>query len=205
MRQWIIKWISLVFLMAVGSFITAECWLPGIGQWLSPAPQVRRVDAIVVLGGGYPRRILHGVALYQQGLAPELWHTGNITLPGTTTSHAQAAARLAQARGVPPEAIHLLTTTSTWEDGREIAALARQKNVQNILIVTDWWHSRRALCAVQQHIAGSGINLYVDPPRDPSSTPETWWQHEAGRRAVFSEMAKLGYYWGRYGMVPWRC
>ena len=95
-----------------------------------------RVDAIVVLGGEQ-QRSLHGIALYKQGLAPELWLTGDMLLPGETISSAQVDAQLAIKReGVPAEVIHLLPTANTWEDGRAISAFATQRHVGSILVVT---------------------------------------------------------------------
>lgn len=185
---------SIWFLALALLLVTAGLSLTGIGHWLAQPPRVGRVDAIVVVGD-CPKRILHGIALYGQGLAPELWHTG---------SYAQSAARLAIEHGVPAEAIHLLSTTSTWEDGQEISAFAKQRQVDSILVVTSWYHSRRALCVIQQQLVGSGVSIYYDPPALRYGSGN-WWQYKDGWTAVCGELVRIGFYWWRYGLAPWRC
>jgi uncharacterized SAM-binding protein YcdF (DUF218 family) len=175
-----------------------------IGHWLAQPPRVNPADAIVVLGASNSRT-LHSITLYRQGLAPEIWHTGDCLCSGETISSAQSAAQFSIERGVPAEAIRLLATDSTWEDGQEIVALAKERQVQSILVVTDWTHSRRALCTIKKHLAGSGIAIYYAPLTDSFYGPENWWQHRHGRVVVFKELAKIGPYWVRYGVAPWRC
>lgn len=192
------------FLVVVLSLFVAGMGLSWIGHWLAQPPCADRADAIVVLSGSR-QRILRGISLYEQGLAPELWHTGNVIYPWRTKSKAQFAAEFAIERGVPAEAIHLLATTSTWEDGQEIAALAKERHMQSVLVVTDWSHSRRALCVIKQQLADSGIAIYYAPPTDSPYGPENWWQHKAGRVVVLRELIKIGFYWMRYGVAPWSC
>jgi len=163
-----------------------------------------RVDAIVVLGGEQ-QRSLHGIALYKQGLAPELWLTGDEMLPGETISSAQVDAQLAIKQGVPAEVIHLLPTANTWEDGRAISAFAAQRHVRSILVVTSWPHSRRALCVIQRWLAGSGVRIYYDASPASDYGPDDWWQRENGRIEVLDELVKIGFYWWRYGLPPWSC
>lgn len=189
---------KLLILTAVLLSVTAVLWLPGIGHWLAQPPYVERVDAIVVLGGS-SGRLLQGIRLYRQELAPELWHTGNVT------KLTQSAVPLAIRQGVPTESIHLLPSTSTWEDGQAIVTLAKQEKVRSILVVTDWYHSRRALCVIQQQLAGSQIRVYYDPPPAPSYGPDDWWQYKQGWCTVFRELAKISSYWWQYGVVPWHC
>lgn len=200
LRRWILWLTGLLFLTTILSFAMAKLWLPGIGHWLAQSPHVAQADAIVVLGGT-SQRIQQGIILYKQNLAPEVWHTGDVA----SCPSAQRAAQLAIERGVPAEAIHLLATTNTWEDGQEIAALAKERRLQSILVVTDWPHSRRALCVIKQQLADSGIAIYYAPPTDSPYGPENWWQHRASRAVVLKELIKIGFYWMRYGVAPWSC
>ncbi len=194
---------GILFLTAGLLLVTARLWLPRIGHWLAQPPRVNRADAIVALGGSNSRT-LHSITLYRQGLAPEIWYTGDCLCSGETISFAQSAAQFSIERGVPAKAIRLLATTSTWEDGQEIAVLAKERQVQSILVVTNWAHSRRALCVIEQQLAGSGIAIYYAPPNSLYE-PEKWWQHNRGRVAVFKELVKIGFYWVRYGTAPWDC
>ena len=180
--------------------------LPPIGHWLARPAELGHADAIVVLSGGGPERMVHGITLYKQDWAPELWYTGNRPIPALTSfTDGQFARDFALAQGVPDKAIRLLPTTSTWEDGREIAALARAEGVRSIIIVTDWYHSRRALCVIRKGLAGSDVKVFFRSPPMLTYGPDNWWQHEDGLVAVTNELIKTGFYWWRYGLSPWRC
>lgn len=180
--------------------------LPQIGNWLDQPAELGHADAIVVLSGGGPGRMFHGIALYQQGWAPELWYTGDRPIPAMTSfTDAQLARDFALAQGVPAEAIHLLPTTSTWEDGQEIASLAHQEDIHNIIVVTDWYHSRRALCVIKKGLADADVQVYFSSPPALTYGPDNWWQHEDGLVAVTNELIKFGFYWWRYGLIPWQC
>ncbi len=194
-----IKLTGLSLLLIGSCMIALTSLLAGIGHWLAQPTHSAPVDAIVVLGGGYPNRMRCGIRLYEQNRVAELWRTGNV--PGS--DFARRAAQLAMRNGVPQAAIHLLITNSTWEDGREIAALAKAHKIQSILIVTDWSHSRRALNVIHHHLVGSDIVVHYVPADDEPYQPDNWWQHKAGRRAVCWELGKMVYYWLRYGVVTW--
>jgi uncharacterized SAM-binding protein YcdF (DUF218 family) len=184
---------------------TVKLWGPLLGHWLARAPHPAQADAIVVLGGGDPERIEHAMDLYRRGLAREVWHTGAMDNPADPQSDASYVLRVAAENGVPAAMTHVLTSTSTWEDAEAITALASQQKVHSLLIVTHWTHSRRALCVIEDQLAGTGIQVYYDPPPTPSYTPDNWWQTPSGFGNAFLELMKVGFYWVRYGLAPWRC
>jgi uncharacterized SAM-binding protein YcdF (DUF218 family) len=196
---------GFLFLTAGILLVTATLLLSMSVRWLARSPQVDQVDAVVVLGSGHPQRMLRGISLYKQGLGPELWHTGHTLGPREHMTRAQQAAQLAIAHDVPAEAIRLLASGSTWEDGQAIAAQIKDRQLKSIIVVTDWWHSRRALCVIKQQLAGSRVAVYYAPPPDSPYGPDNWWQERRGRALVFRELVKNGYYWSHYGVVPWRC
>jgi uncharacterized SAM-binding protein YcdF (DUF218 family) len=195
-RYFLLGLVGVPLLLVMPVLVTARLWLPDIGYWLAQPAQPGQTDAIVVLSGGGPERTLYGVALYEeQDLAPQK----------ICFTDGQFARQFAIEQGVPAEAIHLLATTSTWEDGEEIAALAKRASMQSVLVVTDWYHSRRALCVIQYHLADSGVTVYYDPPPALTYGPDDWWQSEDGLVAVINELIKFGFYWWQYGLVPWHC
>jgi uncharacterized SAM-binding protein YcdF (DUF218 family) len=193
-------------LLLTAGLLTVVVWLelPGIGHWLAEPTNINQVDAIVVLGSN-SRRSQYGISLYEQGLASEFWHTGDVLWLGKEQSPAQSAAQLAIEHGVPAEDIYMLATTSTWEDGQKIAALVKERQTQSILIVTSWYHSHRALCVIKQQLADSGVTIYYAAPTDVLYGPEDWWLDKYGRITILTELVKIGYYWIRYGVSPWNC
>lgn len=202
-RGWLARWLALLALMACIVMVTSGWWLPAIGHWLARPTQVAPVDAIVVLGGRYPYRDQHAIDLYHQGMGQEIWRTGPVELPAGRL--VQRARQLAREQGVPEAAYFVLESYSTWDDGQQIAALAHERQTRSVLIVTDWAHSRRALCVIGRHLGRSGVTVHYDHPRDLAIQPDNWWRDGYGREAVLSELGKMGFYALRYGTLPFEC
>lgn len=94
-----------------------------------------QADAIVVLGGMAPERIEMAVELYQKGIAPMVIVSGDRgmivkaleeRIPAGTIRHENAA-------------------TSTWENARFTEPMLRQAGAREVVVVTSWYHARRAL------------------------------------------------------------
>jgi len=204
-RRALLGCLAAALLLIVGVLLTAGLWLPGLGHFLMAPVKEGQVDAIVVLSGGGPERTLHGIALYQRGLAPQLWFTGDAP-PSRLTSFADArrAQELAEEQGVPASAIRRLRTTSTWEDGQEIARAVREAGINRLLVVTDWYHGRRALGILRQELANDDVEVLFSPPPPLTYGPHDWWRQENGLVAVVNEYVKIGFYWWHYGLTPWR-
>jgi uncharacterized SAM-binding protein YcdF (DUF218 family) len=197
-RTRLLKLLGLLVVTVLLLGMTGNIWLPWIGHWLAmPATsEPHRVEAIFVHGSN-PDRTLYGIELYHRGLAPVLWHTGYASGQADVT-------RLALQEHVPSQAFHYLITTSTWSDGEQIAAAIKAGKLHDVLIVTDWWHSRRALCATEQQLGGYSVSIDFEPIPSPAG-PDEWWDNATVRRNVVWELVKLGYYALRYGMTPWGC
>lgn len=191
--------IGLFIVVALATVVSAGYWLTAIGGWLAmPATlQLHPVDAIIVHGGN-PTRTDYGITLYHHGLAPELWHTSYADRQALTTLVVVTQG------GVPSQSFHYLATTSTWTDGTEIAATIRARKLHSVIIVTDWWHSRRALCSTEQQLQGYDVAISFEPSPSPAG-PLNWWKNAELRGDVGSELVKLMFYMLRYGMRPWGC
>lgn len=179
------------------ALLTARFWLPSIGHWLTYPDQIRPADAIVIYGGGV-NRTRYGAELYQRGIAPDLWHTGFAYREDRTFA-------LLAEEDVPASEITYLIGHSTWTDGQAIARYAMHHDVASILVITDWWHSRRAMCVLDKQLADSNIELYFHAPVVEAVGPDNWWQAPVERQAVLSELFKFMLYWPLHGQKPWEC
>jgi UDP-N-acetylmuramyl pentapeptide phosphotransferase/UDP-N-acetylglucosamine-1-phosphate transferase len=106
---------------------------------------------------------------------------------------------------VPANAIRRLRTTSTWEDGQEIAQAVHETGVSRLLVVTNWYHGRRALGTVRRELADDDVEVLFSPPPPLTYGPHDWWRQENGLVAVVNEYIKIGFYWWHYGLAPWEC
>jgi len=190
-------------IMAFLLISTAKSWLPAIGHWFFVPPNAAKADVIVVLAGGGPERLCHGMELYKRGLAPELWYTGDQPLETRSDfMDSEQALNFALRYGVPKEKIRLLPSTSTFEDGKSIAALVKEKKIKSVIIVTSWYHTRRTANVIKHSITDTNVSVYISSSTNLPFTPDNWWQDEEGLVAVVNEMIKTALYWRRYGIAP---
>jgi uncharacterized SAM-binding protein YcdF (DUF218 family) len=194
------------FLLVANVLVLDKCWSCDVGKWLDVPAQVVQADAIVVLGGDVSLRLPPAVELFHAGLVPEFWYTGaspaHLTETGAATFGAYQRAREV---GIPAEAITLLATTSTWEDAEQIAATVQARGTRSILVVTSWYHGRRALCAIHHHLQDLDVSVYYQPVATPGFGAGDWWQSERGKETVTMELNKIIFYWSHYGLIPWVC
>ena len=144
---------------------------------LTPHP-VPPADAVLVLGGGIRPagpggmgvevgdagdRLLTGVRLMRQGLAPTLITSGgrvSFSAADPTPSEAVLAQQLALELGIPAQAILLNPSSrTTAEEAKAIQALAASRGWQRLLLVTSAFHMRRALASFRH----SGSPLEIIP------------------------------------------
>lgn len=189
----------LVFLLVS----TAKSWLPAVGHWFFMPSNAAKADAIVVLAGGGPERLCHGMELFKSGLAAELWYTGDKPVETRTDfMDSEQVLSFAARRGIPKEKIRFLPSTSTFEDGKSIAGLVKEKKMKSVIIVTSWYHTRRAMNVIHRGLAGTDCIVYMSSSTNLPYSPDNWWKDEEGLVAVNNEIIKTVLYWRRYGLMP---
>lgn len=115
----------------IGLFPFLSRWLLCVEQPLSQS-----VEAIVVLGGDPGDRVPHAAELYLKGSASLVIVAGD----GGLMAHSLEAA------GVPRSAIiQEVDSTTTWENARNVSPILRKHGITKVVLVTSWWHTRRAL------------------------------------------------------------
>ncbi len=117
-------------------------------------------DALIVPGcavrpdgtasGALRRRTEHAVALWHNGAAPLIVLTGGIgRFP---PSEAHAAAAIAEAAGVPADALVLEAASTTTAENAQLAAEALPDADQlSVLVVTDSYHAWRCRHLFRRH------------------------------------------------------
>ena len=110
------------------------------------------VDAIVVMGAaqydGRPSpqlqaRLDHVVELWNQGVAPTVIVTGG-NQPGDRFTEAESSTNYLVEQGVPAVVILAEDTGhSSWESLQNVAALASERGMTRILLVSDPYHTLR--------------------------------------------------------------
>ena len=142
-----------------------------------PAPT--RSKAIVVLGArvlpsgeaspALRRRVEKAAELYRQGVAPLVIFSGGVTVP----SEASVARDIAVKLGVPAEACLLEEQShSTFENAQRTAPLLQQRQIDEVVLVSDGYHLLRAA----RHFSRVGIRTQpVASDRSLSSADQARW------------------------------
>ena len=148
-------------------------------------------DAIVVLGGGLGDRPERAAELFREHAAPRIIVSGL----GDTDINRRALLRA----GVPARAIQLESKSRTTRENAEFTVqMLRAEHLQRVIIVTSWYHSRRAL-ACFRHYAPE-IQFYSRPSYFAFARAD--WPHRKVEHRVYLEYPKLAGYWLRYGVCP---
>lgn len=188
MKRRLIKLFLLLVLLGVALAALA---------WFFPQPIFTvdsgpvKAEALVVLGGGSHERPSRAAELFKEGAA----HTVICSGYGDALANAHRLINL----GVPKGLIQLEEkSTNTQQNARQTIALLRAQHLRSVIIVTSWYHSRRAL-ATFRHYAPE-IKFYSRPSYFGYQRSE--WKPQGVGRLMRGEYLKLPGYWVRYGVWP---
>lgn len=187
---------TLAFLIFVSSIsialLTHPFWLPGLYSYLDVSQSPQNADVLIVLGGAANRRANHAVVLYTQGSAPR------VILSGHADGDVYHALRLIQDH-VPEEAILINDqATNTHDEAEQVMEIMLEIDARSALIVTDRFHTRRALATFQHVFSGHDIELTMVAPENDFD-PTSWWQSRRSKQ-IAVEYPKMVHYWFVYGI-----
>lgn len=175
--------VTLVVLFAAGLFLFPQAFL-----CVDSGPA--RADVIIVLGGAAHERPECAAQLFFDHAAPRILISG--------AGDDEIARRILVRDGVPARDIAIEDKSKTTrENARFCAPILQSEKVRSAIIVTSWYHSRRALKTFE-HLA-PGIKFYSRPSY--YKYKHTQWSRDFSRR-VYWEYAKLPGYWIAYGVWP---
>lgn len=195
-----------LFLVALLALLVAVAWFfPE--QILTVDSGPVKVDAMVVLGGAESDRVGRAAQLFKAGEASQVICSG----------YGDAAVNkffLIKA-GVPTKDIQLEAQSRTTRENAEFSIpLLRALGARRVIIVTSWYHSRRALMCFEHY--APDIRFYSRPSyfgfirearaigskdqATESATRKAEWKRV--RAYADSEYVKLLGYWLCYGVAP---
>jgi uncharacterized SAM-binding protein YcdF (DUF218 family) len=191
--------LAAIFALWVGS-VAAQVW------WVARSDQRTHVDAIVVLGAsqynGTPSpvlawRLTHAKTLYKDGVAAVVVTVGG-KMPGDQYTEGGSGRDYLAQNGVPRSALIAVPTgRDTWNSMEAVAALAKTRGWDSIVIVTDPWHAFRC----REMAQSLGLTATTSPvhsgPVVQSRGEEAryiaretaayvWWRLTGGRALPFS-------------------
>ena len=149
-----------------------------------------KADVIIVLGGGTHERPEYAARLFLDHAAPRVLVSG--------AGDDEINRRILIKDGVPASAIELEGISKTTRDNARFSAkILRAEKARSAIIVTSWYHSRRALKTFEHFVPD--IEFYSRPAY--FKYKHSQWDRGFSRR-VYWEYIKLPGYWVRYGVWP---
>lgn len=201
------RWVLAAFFLAAVLSVLSERHriLVAVAAFLVVQDPPAKGDAIVVLSGSIPDRILEAVDLYGAGFAPKVLLTQEGQLPGLDALRARGVdlperheqnRAIALALGVAEEDIEILPrrATSTLAEARALVELWRERRMRRVLLVTSRAHARRARTIFRALARGQPEVLVVPSRYDPFDV-HIWWHERAFVRRVVTEYGKLLTWW----------
>lgn len=153
------------------------------------ADRLQAANVILVLGGDGLPRAAKAAALYRAGLAPRVLVSG--------AGECEGLRDVLVAGGVPAGAVLLeCASRSTHENAAFSAPLLRGLHARTVLVVTSWFHLRRALACLAD--AAPEIRWLAVPALPAPGWPPRLATLPAMAGLVAEECVKLLWYWLRY-------
>ena len=158
--------------------------------------------AIVMLSGGGSTRVPKGLELYNKGYGRRLLLTTLRPLNGTVAklflTNKQKAEKIAKALKVPVkfEVVPSLKggATSTFDEAYDLLAFCSKEKLEHLIIVTDSFHTRRALYAFKKVFQGSNIKVEASAASNEVFSAKNWWRSDVGLSVYLLEPMKFGVY-----------
>ncbi|MGH7026537.1 YdcF family protein [Brevundimonas sp.] len=181
--------------------VVALMWLVGLFAFaervrgLTPAPEPARADAIVALTGPSAERVNAAIRLLEQDKGRRVLISG-----------VNRDVRRQELRALTPGSSKLFNccvdlgfeAENTVGNAQEIAAWARSKDYDSLIVVTSDYHMPRSLLEIRG--AAPGVKLTPYAVSTPSLDNSRWWRAAVTARRMTLEYMKYLAVLGREGM-----
>lgn len=182
------KLVNSTLLFIAGSYLI----LVVIGLLLVSSDVNKEADAIVLLSGGGKTRNAAAAALFKDSAAEAIVLT-QTSGPGSTSTMTETRNQLMKS-GVPSYMIQTAygTATSTFDEARQVAKLAKSAGFKSVLVVTDPYHSLRARILFAGELGTEGVKVRVVAASGHWYNPVSWMFSREGWRVTATELVKIG-------------
>ena len=170
--------------------------LRGLGAYLIVTSRLEPVDAIVVLSGGDETRIAEALRLYKEKYADTiiLTNTSGVKQGGDYGPLRGSDARIQLlGNGIPGGNIFIteVKVSSTRDEALAIRDLMEKRHLHSCIIVTDPYHSRRAMTIFTDIFDKTIFHVYVDSVPESWYNSKTWFLKIDGWKYTLLEYVKL--------------
>lgn len=174
------------------------------GRWLVKEELPPRADALVILMGNFPERVLQAFDLYNDGLSDRIVIVEESMGPYRAleergvriVTNSEQAARAMITLGVPADSITLLPgdARSTLDEAKAVRDYLRGKpGTDTLILASSPAHMRRASMIFNTALKESPTPVIVgcSPSTYSGFNPERWWRRKEDIQSVLSEYVKI--------------
>jgi uncharacterized SAM-binding protein YcdF (DUF218 family) len=184
--------------------------LTAYAEFFTVRTATKGADALVVLAGMMETRMPAAIDLYRDGYAPLLLITRERPLNSLAaqlhcTNQAKAEALMQLLRAdcrltvVPSQKDG---STSTFDEAYDLKDWSRKNGYKRIIIVTDNFHTRRALYAFTKVFNGTGIVVEAAGAANEIFSERNWWKSDFGVSTYILEGIKYCVYRATSQNIP---
>ena len=167
---------------------------------------IKKSDAVVVLGGSSPSRVLEAADIYRNGLASniiitrggkpegkEFLESKKIEFPEEADLNILVLNKL----GIESSNVYIIPgrVYGTLEEARAIKDFAQNKGLKSLIITTSKSHTRRCVIIFDNVFKNSGIEIFVAPTKYDSFEPAKLGKNKNHWKVVVLEYQKILYYY----------
>ena len=194
--------IFLIFFIVLSAIYVGGC--RRAGNWLVKEDVPTHADAIVLLMGSFPERVMEAAELYNEGKADgmlivyesmgpyRLLDSRGAKVIRTTQQAHDAAVVL----GVPADSIEMLPgdARSTIDEAQAVRDYIGDKpGIDTLLLVSSPYHMRRSSTIFNAALRDLTFPVYVgcSPSSYSGFNPDKWWRRREDIQSVLSEYMKI--------------
>ena len=206
-RRWprrLLRLAAFCFLLSIFCLVFRTPLLTGAARWWVVDGPLSKADAIMVLGGGLPRRAIEAARLYQAGLAPKVLYsdvqTNQLAMLGMMKPETTLTLEVLIQQGVPESALECVghRTSSTYQESLAVRDWLQRTGAKSVIIATDQFHTRRVRWVFRKVLKPGGAQFQVKTVVHPDFTTTNWWWKKDGVLAFQNELIKYLYYRIKY-------
>lgn len=198
--------ILLILLGGILSVLFHKTLLAGYASLFDASGYSKGADAILILSGNPETRVEKAAALYREGYGKMILLTSARPM-GSKYHHIFKTQIEKVAEAVAYEGIDDFVlvpslkggATSTFDEAYDLARYAEEHNQTHLIIVTDTFHTARALYAFKKVFAIQGVEAKLEAAGAPNNhfDETNWWRSEVGLTHYILEPLKFLVYFFR--------
>lgn len=193
-----------LFALVILVFLVRNPILQSIGGFLIVEDEVENMAYAFVLSGQALERGSKAAQLLSSGVVEKVVCTGANQPPDLAVYESDllesdlTQMQILKNFSDSSRVLLLQVGTSTFEEAAAILVFCQENNINEALIITSKFHTRRAKSIFKKQFKNQNINIYFSGADSMMYNESEWWKSEYGLIALNNEYVKLFYYFFKY-------